>query len=301
MKALKISGCVVLILLVIAYGVGCSKVEPILLKTGQRLVEITADDQIRFTEKHKISPYKYIGKTYENYVDLYYYGNYQFLHRSMNIYDGQGGELSGEETEIYKTSTIVSFDKRQIKNSQIYVRVPGEINFVLSSDEDLQFEVLEAGLLHIISWQNESSAHLVFTPVSSIQDNTKFEGNYILYDYTQYIQNAYTETIAINLVDYQNKHVSMRLRDYIESGDFENYEEIARLYNFQWIGTTEAIYDKQLKKSKNSILSVLGNMGSDLYLRVPEDILMVSKDLQYQYIDKNTIWIKEGQVVLVFD
>lgn len=291
---------IILIIAILMVITGCSRIEPLKLKTGQRLVEITKDDRIEFVERYRISRYEYNAKAFEQFVDQFYYGNYRSLDQGTSIFGADGSEMKAADTEAFSDSIIVSFDKRSVKNSRLYVQVPGEINFIISSDQSLDFELIRPGLLQIISWQNESSANLVFTP-SQVKTDEAPEGNYCIYDYTDYRDSAYTETISFNLADYENKSLGLTLEDYFQSAGFENYGEIARLYGLQWIATEEAVFEKQLKKSRHAKFAALGNIGGNLYVRVPGDILMVSDETRYDYIDASTIWVKEGQATLVFD
>lgn len=288
------------LLIIILLCVGCQKESELSLIPGQTLVDIT-DHQIVFEEALSVNARSYNGLTFEQFVKNYYYSSYEAMQLSNHVIDVQKNEtIDSKTTQNYKTAIIVDVNNYTVKDATIYVYVPGEINLLLSSDSNIEFELINNSTIKILDWHSENTIDIVFTSNEDQKKLPNLKGNYVLFDFQNINQMAYEERISIDLEANESQSVAKPLEDWMKDLNFTDYTQLQKAYDFKSVLTNEKVSNDLLKKYNHAYIISLGVIKTETYLRVPKEILFISSGTEFSTIDDKTILIKKGAVTIIY-
>ncbi len=208
--------------------------------------------------------------------------------------------LDSKSIENFKESSIVDINNYAVKDAMTYVYVPGKIELLLSEDLTIEYELINTSTIKMSNWQSESSLNLVFTR-DDISELPDLEGNYVLFDYSEISQFKYKEKIAIDLEADKVENVSMTLKEWLVLQKIETFEKMQEKYAFNSVLTNEKAKSNLFKKYKDSYILSLGNIKTETYLRVPKELLFITETANYEFIDHQTVLIKNGRVIIIYN
>lgn len=280
---------------------GCSKDAEIQLKLGQTLVEIMDDEFFYFEEFLRVENHSYNGKTLDQYILKYYHNSYDaFMKSTWTDYLDDDDEKNNNY-EAFKELTVVDVNRYNIKDTSTYIKVPGSIKLLFALDDPIDYELINDSMIKINDWRGETSISVAYTE-GDYKKLKKPKDNYVLFDFTTIDKLIYKEIIAVKMEDYSNSNSNIitPFSEWIINKGYDSVEDLQQDIPFRWAFNNDKVKNDEFKKYDDALVLSFGNIKTDTYIRVPREILFISDDVDYKYIDEETILIKEGVVTIVY-
>lgn len=278
----------------------CQQKNDLDLKLGQTLVEVIDNEAFYFEEYIRVDNHSIKGKSFEEYIKKYSHNNYDAFIKSNWV---DFIEIDEDENDVaYETLqdlNVIDIDRYNIKNTITYIKVPGKIRFIYALNDAIDYKLINDSMIRIDDWGNETSINIVYSE-EEYKKLKKPKENYILFDFTSIDKLVYKEIIAIKLEDYSNVNIITPLNTWLRDKNYKDYEELLDNIPFKWAINKDKATQMDLDNYEKALVLSFGNIISDTYIRVPNEILFITEGVDYKYIDENTLLIKEGNVTIIY-
>lgn len=278
----------------------CKKETELQLKLGQTLVEVMDNEYLYLEESTRVDHYNLSGKTLDSYVAKYYHNSVDALIKSnWSVYLQDEDIITDYDYDDLKNLTIVNVDRYNIKDADTYIKVPGNIKLIFALDNPIDYEIINESTLRIIDWNNETSVNVAYEQ-GDYKKFKKPKENYILFDFSSIDKLIYKEIIVVKLEDYSNGKIISSLNEWMNAKGYNKYEELLDNISFRWAVNKDKASYKDFEKYDDALVLSFGRITNDTYIRVPKEILFITDDVDYQYIDEETLLIHEGIVTIIY-
>lgn len=289
--------CIMIILVILT---GCSKESEIQLKLGQTLVEVMDNEYVYLEESTRVDNHSFKGKSLDAYIANYYHNSFDaFIKSNWTVYFEGDEIIEDYDYEELKDLIVVDVDRYNIKDSSTYIKTPGTVKLIFATDNPVEYEFINDSTIKITNWKNETSISVAYEK-GDFKKLKKPKENYILFDFTTLDKLIYKEIIAVKLEDYRNGKIITPLNEWITAKGYSNYEDLIENISFRWAINKDKVSSKDFEKYEDAYVLSFGKITNDTYIRVPKEILFITDDVNYKYIDEETLLIHEGTVTIIY-